>query len=471
MTFFTDILNSLFCKQACFKAVYTYQKIKFRSTSGIWSLFLKEIKTDVLIIGAGLAGLSLARHLEREYLIIEKEDRPGGLARTERSKEFHYDYTGHLLHLKNDYTREFIKEHLGDNLLEKGRNSWIFSNGVFTRYPFQKNTYGLPPQIIKEIIIGFLNRSEKKGWTFEDWVYSNFGEGIAKHFMIPYNYKLWTVPPSELTTDWQSGYVPKVTIEEIIDGALSDNSDRVGYNASFFYPERGGIEALVKAIQSKIDNSRILTGCESIEVDTDNKFVKTKEGMKIYYNNLVTTAPLKFFLQTLSSVPDSIKKYVLDLKYISVYNLNFAIRGERFKDKDWIYLPGQDFNCYRMGFPTNFSSCIAPSGYTTVYTEVSYSDRKRIDKSIIRKGIISDLIKIGLITDEKDIVEEKPLDIEVGYVLYDYNRKEAVKNLLLYLEGKAINSIGRYGAWEYSAMEDAILQGKTTADKLNYIGD
>lgn len=431
---------------------------------------MKEIKTDVLIIGAGLAGLSLARHLEREYLIIEKETRPGGLARTEKSGDFLFDHTGHLLHLKNEYTRKFIKEHLGTNLLEKNRNSWIFSKGVYTRYPFQKNTYGLPPQIIKEILLGFINRKERTGSSFEDWIYNHFGDGIARHFMIPYNAKLWTIPPSELTTDWQTGYVPKVTIEEIIEGAFFDNTDRVGYNASFFYPRKGGIESLVSAVYERLDKTRLFTDCEAIEVDQDNKMVTTDNGLKIYYRNLVTTAPLKFFVGFLSSAPQKIKEFNERLRYISVYNLNLAIQGERFKDKDWIYLPEPELNCYRIGFPTNFSSFVAPAGYTTVYTEISYSDRKPLKKKGAREKIIGDLMKIGLISNIDDIVYEKLFDIDVGYVLYDENRNEAVSSIILYLNDKGIYSIGRFGAWEYSAMEDAILEGKGAAEMLNEIG-
>ena len=37
--------------------------------------------------------------------------------------------------------------------------------------------------------------SNSEEQTFEDWIYKNFGSGIAKHFMISYNEKLWTVHP------------------------------------------------------------------------------------------------------------------------------------------------------------------------------------------------------------------------------------------------------------------------------------
>src|SRR5206468_9068666 len=56
----------------------------------------------VVIIGAGLAGLSTAYHLRgRECVVLEKAEGPGGLAGSRRAGAFTFDYTGHLLHLRD----------------------------------------------------------------------------------------------------------------------------------------------------------------------------------------------------------------------------------------------------------------------------------------------------------------------------------------------------------------------------------
>ena len=56
----------------------------------------------ILIIGAGLAGLSTAYHLlDEEYQIYEKEEKVGGLCRSFNQGEFIFDYTGHLTHLNS----------------------------------------------------------------------------------------------------------------------------------------------------------------------------------------------------------------------------------------------------------------------------------------------------------------------------------------------------------------------------------
>ena len=43
---------------------------------------------------------------------------------------------------------------LGDNVHWQDREAWIYSKGVYTRYPFQGALYGLPPDVIKECIVG-----------------------------------------------------------------------------------------------------------------------------------------------------------------------------------------------------------------------------------------------------------------------------------------------------------------------------
>jgi len=56
--------------------------------------------------------------------------------------------------------------------------------------------------------------------------------------------------------------------------------------------------------------------------------------------------------------------------------------------------------------------------------------------------------------------------LEYGYVIYDNNRAMILDKVLPFLSTKQIYSIGRYGQWEYSNMEDAINYGKRTAKFL-----
>ncbi len=83
--------------------------------------------------------------------------------------------------------------------------------------------------------------------NFEEFIYKVWGRGIAKHFAIPYNRKLWAVPLTEMETSWLGGRVPLPDLGEMIDGALRPVPKPMGPNARFGYPLRGGFQALMDA--------------------------------------------------------------------------------------------------------------------------------------------------------------------------------------------------------------------------------
>jgi len=83
----------------------------------------------------------------------------------------------------------------------------------------------------------------------------NWGAGIAKHFMVPYNRKLWAVPLEEMSHTWLSGRVPLPDLEEILDGALRLQPKPMGPNALFGYPLHGGFEALVAGWMRYLDQA------------------------------------------------------------------------------------------------------------------------------------------------------------------------------------------------------------------------
>src|SRR3989338_1095811 len=119
----------------------------------------------VVILGAGITGISTAYHLEQlsfsDYQLFEKESTVGGLCRSVIQDGFTFDYTGHHLHINDSYFKELIETVFGfQNMHNITRKSFIYSNKVYTSFPFQMNLYGLPPEIIAECIEGFVTRKK-----------------------------------------------------------------------------------------------------------------------------------------------------------------------------------------------------------------------------------------------------------------------------------------------------------------------
>ena len=98
-----------------------------------------------IVVGGGLAGLSCARELSRDFVLLEAEDRLGGLVRTEQAGGFSFDWTGHWLHARDPQMRELISQKwLAGNILEVQRRALIHSEGVWTKFPYQFHLHGLP---------------------------------------------------------------------------------------------------------------------------------------------------------------------------------------------------------------------------------------------------------------------------------------------------------------------------------------
>ena len=148
----------------------------------------------VVILGGGLTGISTALHLCRPWVLFEKEAQLGGLVVTRERDGYFFDRTGHWLHLRDDGMKHLVAETLPGQMAEVERRARIFSYGATTPYPFQANLYGLPPDVVKECLLGVIEAKYGPGGpepkNFEEYCLRHFGKGIAKHFMIPYNERL-----------------------------------------------------------------------------------------------------------------------------------------------------------------------------------------------------------------------------------------------------------------------------------------
>jgi protoporphyrinogen oxidase len=429
-----------------------------------------------LILGGGMSGLSCAWHLKKDYLLVEKSDEPGGLSRSIKQDGFVYDHTGHLLHLRNPYTLKLIPELLGDNLVLNQRRAWIYSHDAYTRYPYQANLFGLPKKVIEECLKGLIeaqlaapspSRRPEEGTSPESlksWVLRTFGRGFAQHFFFPYNEKLWTVPPDILTSEWVAPFVPKPSIQEVIEGAFSDQTKKFGYNASFYYPKEGGIQALAFAFARGLPDIRLNTSVNTIDLVRKEATLSTGESLT--YESLVNTAPLNRFLDMASALPPEIMAARKLLRYSSVYDINLGIKRPRLSDKHWIYFPEKKYRFYRVGFPMNFSVNMTPPGCSSMYVEIGFPPDKPFDEARALKDAVRGLLECGLLQSESEIVSKCLLRIPVAYVTYDANRTSATKSILDYLSSRNVSSIGRFGGWKYSYMEEAILEGKTAAERI-----
>ena len=419
----------------------------------------------IQILGAGLTGMSAAHHLGSDCEIHERLSGPGGHAITRQKDGYRFDRTGHLLHLRDDGIRAWVTGLLGDDSVQVQRNSRVFSHGVYTRYPYQANTFGLPPEVANECILGFLQAlkaqpSVPEPATFEDFCLKYFGVGFSKHFMVPYNQKIWGVHPREMTAAWCSRFVPRPKLEDVIAGAVGLNDRELGYNTHFVYPTEGiGVltERIARTLKAPIRYEHAPTS-----IDFRRRRLCFEDG-ELDYQALISSAPLNVLVQLLQDAPKEISEAGARLRCNPLYYLDVALDRPCGVDLHWVYVPEPRFPFYRVGCYSNFSSAMAPPGKAGLYVELA--SREAPDLDHLLPVVASGLCEMGIIDHPSEIRFADVMCIDHAYVIYDHAYEEALSVLTPFLQEHNILSCGRYGGWNYSSMEDALLYGRGAAQQ------
>jgi protoporphyrinogen oxidase len=429
----------------------------------------------ILILGAGLTGLSAAFHLqaERETRVLEREDRPGGLCRSFTRDGFTFDLTGHLLHLRRPEIRDLVMQLVPEDRFERiDRRSFIHAHGVRTPYPFQVNTHGLPPQVVAECLLGFIEASrqaevtpqEAERLSFRQWVLRTFGPGIARHFMFPYNEKLWLCDLETMTCEWASWSIPRPALQDVVEGALGISRKAFGYNPSFLYPKEGGIEVLPAALAARVKN--VSCRVEVRAVDVRRRIVRTEAGESIPFEILVSTLPLPKLIEMSEGLPAWTGAAARALRHVSVVNVNLGIDRVLPGGTHWVYFPEKEYVFYRAGFPASFTRAAAPPGCSSIYLEIAAPPGARMDEDEVTGRARDGLIRAGLLEPSDRIVTRAVFHIDPAYVIHDRHRRDALPRLLAELRAHGIHSAGRYGAWYYNSMEDSLAEGRELAQEI-----
>ncbi len=432
----------------------------------------------ITILGAGLTGLSCAYHLGRAatpppWLLVEREDRVGGHAKSHRHEGYTFDVTGHWLHLRDPEMQALV-----DRLFAPGdwarveRETRIWSHHAELAYPFQANLHGLPLEVVNECLVAYVEsqREEAAGRSqprnFTEFVTARFGAGMARHFFVPYNQKLWGMSPDALTADWVSRFLPLPDTAQILGGAIGLRQEGLGYNAHFMYPKAGGIdalpEALAKAVRdqsAKGEHGALLTGhaLESIDLGA-RRLQLSGESSSRPFDRLVSTLPLPILIERIEDAPSEIREAAAALRWVSWRYLDLATRSQSPRDWHWCYVPETRYPFFRVGCYTNAMPSMAPEGCGSFYVELS--DR---EGAIDMPGVFEGLAEMGAIRGPEDVAFAHERRIEFAYVVFDDAHAQATATLHAWLESQKIRSCGRYGAWIYNSMEDSMLQGRDAA--------
>ncbi len=483
---------------------------------------LPEPSVECLILGAGPTGLSAAYHYGKGSVVVEREATIGGWCRSIDAHGFTFDHAGHIMFSNDPDVLALYDVLLGDNVHWQNREAWVYSKGVHTRYPFQGALYGLPPAVLKECLVGAIEArfgsldgataarpaardrpdaarlddccadgavpdcelagrdgdpkdhgisptrasSPQAGAPadFEQFIYQVWGAGVARHFAVPYNTKLWTVPPREMETSWLGGRVPMPNLDEMIEGALRPVMAPVGPNARFGYPLRGGFQALMDGFLPHLEG-RLMLGRAIAGVSVARRQVTLADGTRMRWKRLVSTLPLPQLVALLGEeAPERIRVAAAGLRHISVRCVNLGVGRADLTDKHWIYYP-EDTIFHRIFVQGNASPHNNPPGGFGLTCEITYSPTKPlpVDGEALIQRCIAECIEVGMFTADDPILTASIVDMPYAYVLYDHARAANVETIRNWLTTHDVILAGRYSEWEYYNSDHAFLAGRRAA--------
>ena len=271
---------------------------------------MERRRVDTLVVGAGPTGLGAAWRLsalgDRDWCLCEASAAFGGLAGSIVDADgFTWDFGGHVQHSHYGYFDELMDDLLGrEGWISHRRESWIWIADRFVPYPFQLNLHRLPAVVFDECLDGLRAAAAGVAGTgdaprnFAQWIDATFGRGIARHFMRPYNLKVWACPLEDMDWRWTGDRVAVVDRTRAFKGeAEADARDDTswGPNREFRFPLRGGTGAVWTTLGERLQRrhpesilmTRTLTG-----VDSGRRLAYFDNGLTIEFGRLLTTMPL-----------------------------------------------------------------------------------------------------------------------------------------------------------------------------------
>lgn len=445
------------------------------------------VHVKYLIIGAGPTGLGAADRLrelgENDFLILEREQYVGGLSASFKDPAgFTWDLGGHVVFSHYERFDRMLDDLLGDHVLRHQREAWIRLAGTWVPYPFQNNIRRLPPELVWECVRGLLDvygarNGDAPPAHFRDWIEKSFGPGIARLFMLPYNFKVWAHPPETMSHRWIGERVSVVDLARVLENILLSRDDvSWGPNRTFAFPLTGGTGEIYRRLASRFQD-RVMPGQETVAVDPASRTLRTAAGLVVTYDRLLSTMPLDILATSVvSGLSGVVRDAAQKLKHNGALIAGIGIAGHRPDSKCWMYFPESNCPFYRVTNFHNYSynNTPAPDGpvprHRALMTEVSFSGHKPEDESDHMRRAIDGLAAAGMIdeADRSQVVSTWQARLDYAYPIPCLERDAALAVIQPALESQDVYSRGRFGGFKYEVgnMDHSVMQGAEWADRM-----
>lgn len=427
----------------------------------------------VHIIGSGMAGLGAAHCLSEnsiESVMLEKNAHFGGHTASHEFKEgFVFDEGPHISFTRNARIKNLLADAVEGNYREVSARVNNYWQGHWIKHPAQCNLYGLPTELVVKIIQEFSalqQQPEKEINNYSEWLYASYGKTFSETFPLEYTKKYHTTSADNLSIDWLGPRLYKPDMEEVLTGALSSETKDVHYVTEFRYPEKGGFVSFLKKFVKKPE---LKLQHKVVEIDVVSKTLKFESAAQENYEHLISSMPLPEIIKVIKNVPETVKQAAGKLSCSEVVVVNLGISRPNIFDAHWTYFYDDEYIFTRLSTPFLQSPYNTPENCSSLQAECYFSKKFKPltgQPEDYIEPVISDLKRCGILKEDEKILFKNAMHIPYANVIFDLERKAALKIVHDYLDDASIAYCGRYGNWEYIWTDESFISGERAAKKV-----
>ncbi len=427
-------------------------------------------RDDLLIIGAGPAGLSLSMAYDGSSRILERAGEVGGLCRSVSFGGAVFDLGGHSFHSPHPEVMDLVEDLMAGHWSGQRRDARVHFQGELIDYPFQNSI----DQIADPIVAADCRRgaptstaAADAATNLEDWIQGRFGEGVARHFMLPYNRKLWARDLRRVSCEWVSERIAGAEVQAVKtpNGAVVPKRQPLRSTSEIGYPAEGGFGGIFKTMTSRC--GPISFDQDVTSIDLNARSVRTAGGATWNWGRLVSTMPLPLLLSAIDGCPASLLAAADRLETVSMKIVMLCVAGPVADAPQRVYVASPDMPAHKIAFNHTSSPNLRSRPVHAIMAEVAYSPDKPApaDDELIATSV-DWLADAGLISSTAAVVEARVVDLVHGYPVYTHERPAIVAAARAWLEPRGVHTIGRFGAWAYVNSDACIHEGLKLAARL-----
>jgi protoporphyrinogen oxidase len=432
-----------------------------------------------VIIGAGPAGLGAALALEHRAVVLERSLQVGGLCGTVTLEGAVFDLGGHSFHTPHPGIHKLVFDALP--MEEQVRQARCFVDGEFIPYPFQGNFAALRNQTLVAECQSGLDGIDagRASRNLDEHLENRYGKGIARHFLRPYNEKLWGGDLTRLSADWTGERIAGA--RPWPPGAPERFSRKGGTrtplqaDTTVAYPSQGGYGEIFRALAGRV--SRLRLGESVAGIDLIERRLITHRGESMSWKAIVSTLPLPRLLDLLPGVPSSLRRSVDQLVALPLALVLLALKSRLDTPIQRVYCAGHEGPGHKIVLNHNSSAALRAESRHGILVEISkvppdgrgnvedIADRNEAQAQLCEQ-VIHQLKTMRLLGGSEQVLSAKIIDVPLGYPVPTHERAAAVASAKDWLAGHGIHTLGRFGEWAYINADESLYRGLRVGELL-----